>query len=219
MDIILLLIIAVFIIFRLFSIIGQDLGGNTEDFKKDSVFDVKPTPQSPNQSDDSVKGKVIEFDINIKTKTTPVISDTMRNKIAKVDSNFNPDEFIGGANSCFATIIESFANSDKDKLKSMLTADAFEVFSEVIDERIEKEEQSVDQVVAFIKTKIMSATVNKNVLNIKVKFTTDQINVVYDNLGRVTEGHPNDVVRVDDEWIFTRDMNSSEQNWYLKETQ
>ena len=219
MDIILLLIIAVFIIFRLFSIIGQDLGGNTEAFKKDSVSDVNPTPQTPNQSDDSVKGKFITVDINTKTKTTPIISDTLRTKITKVDSDFNPDAFIDGANSCFATIIESFANGNKDKLKSMLTADAFEVFSEVIDERIEKEERSVEEVVAFVKTKIMSATVNKNILNIKVKFTTDQINVVYDNLDRVTEGHPNDVVRVEDEWIFTRDMSSSEQNWYLKETQ
>ena len=219
MDIILLLIIAVFIIFRLFSIIGQDLGGNTEAFKKDSIADVKPTSQAQNQSDNSAKGNFTGIDINIKKKPTPIISDKLRNKIVKVDSDFDPDSFIDGANSCFATIIESFANGDKDKLKSMLTADAFEVFSEEIDERIEKEERNVEEVVAFVETKIMTATINENVLDVNVKFTTDQINVVYDNLDRVIEGHPNDVVRVEDEWIFTRDMNSSEQNWYLKETQ
>ena len=217
MDIILLLIIAVFIIFRLFSIIGQDLGGNTEAFKNNSVTGAKSTPQTANQSDDNPKGEFSPIDLNI--KTAPMISDTLRNKIVKVDSDFDAEAFIAGANSCFATVIESFANGNKDKLKSMLTADAFEVFREVIDERIAKEERSVEEVIAFIKTNIMSATVHKNVLDIKVKFTTDQINVVYDNLDRVIEGHPNDVVRVEDEWVFTRDMSSSEQNWYLKETQ
>ena len=212
MDIILLLIVAGWIIFRLFSIIGQDLGGNTDAFKGQ---DPTLKPKDEVKAEDET---VIELDTKSK-KSEPIITDAVRKKIVKLDESFIPEQFVEGAKGCFSIVIESFAVGDKDKLKELLSPNTYTVFSDAIDAREQEGQRSVEEVVAFIKTKISKATIKGSQLDVSVDFVTDQINVVYDDQDRIIQGHPNDIVRLDDTWVFTRDMDSQSANWYLKETQ
>ena len=58
---------------------------------------------------------------------------------------------------------------------------------------------------------------------IKVKFTSQQVNVTQDSEGRIVDGHPNEVATITDIWTFSRDISTakarSNPNWRLVATQ
>jgi predicted lipid-binding transport protein (Tim44 family) len=211
MDLIILVIIAVFLIFRLFSMIGQDLGGNTDAFSE-----MSSKSKQLNKKDEKNKKQDEEADSNPMEKQqveSPVIS-----KIIKAYPDFNAENFANGATQCFKNTIENFASGNKEALKELLTPSTYKVFAKVVDDRIKNNQSATDKVVGFISVKIVGANVTARNIEIEVEFVTDQINVVYDSQNRVINGHPQDVVRITDNWVFSRAKNSEELQWYVKET-
>ena len=211
MDLIILVIIAVFLIFRLFSMIGQDLGGNTDAFSE-----MSSKSKQLNKKDEKNKKQDEEVDLNPIEKQqveSPIIS-----KIIKVYPDFNAENFVNGATQCFKNTIENFASGNKQALKELLTPSTYKVFAKVVDDRIKNNQSATDKVVGFISVKIIGANVTTRNIEIEVEFVTDQINVVYDSQNRVINGHPQDIVRITDNWVFSRAKNSEELQWYVKET-
>ncbi len=211
MDLIILVIVAVFLIFRLFSMIGQDLGGNTDAFSE-----MSSKSKQLNKKDEKNKKQDEEVDANPIDKQqveSPVI-----NKIIKAYPDFNAENFANGATQCFKNTIENFASGNKQALKELLTPSTYKVFAKVVDDRIKNNQSATDKVVGFISVKIVGANVTAKNIEIEVEFVTDQINVVYDSQNRVINGHPQDIVRITDNWVFSRAKNSEELQWYVKET-
>ncbi|MGB1360508.1 MAG: Tim44/TimA family putative adaptor protein [Alphaproteobacteria bacterium] len=210
MDLIFLGLVAVFLIFRLFSVIGQDLGGNTDAFSEMSR-DAKKQPQA---KEEPKKEEVIDIEpVKIKKTGNKAI-----NQLQKAMPELSIDNFINGASHCFKNTVENFASGNKQALEELLTSSTYKVFAKEIDARNKKGITAKDEVVAFIDIKVVDVKTTAQKIEVEVEFTTDQINALFDSENRVIEGHPGDVVRITDNWVFSRDKKSTEPNWYVKET-
>lgn len=212
MDIVFLVIVAVVIIWRLFSIIGQDLGGNKDAFKNmSSMADTqeKPTPKNPE--------KTIPNPRDIPPQETLANQDIIT-RIQRVEPNFDAPHFINGAKICFANTLNAFADGNKQALQDLLAPETYHVFADVLDAREAKGERCISEVVGFIKIEILDMTVNGDMLEVEVDFTTDQITATYDSEDRVIAGHPSDIVRLQDDWVFVRKIGDKAPQWYVKET-
>ncbi len=211
MDLIILVIIAVFLIFRLFSMIGQDLGGNTDAFSE-----MSSKSKQLNKKDENKKKQ--DDIIDVKPLEKQQVKTSVINKIIKAYPDFNTENFINGAIHCFKNTVENFASGNKQALKELLTPSTYKVFEKAVDDRIKNNQVATDKVVGFVNVKIVGANITTNNIEVEVEFITDQINVLYDSQNRVINGHPQDIVRITDNWIFSRDKDSKELHWYVKET-
>ena len=214
MDLIILGVVAVFLVFRLFSMIGQDLGGNMDAFKgtSEAVDDIgKKSKAKPKKSKP-------ELVVDVEPKKTTKKQSSAIDKLMSQYPEFNPQNFINGAGICFKNTVENFASGNKDALKELLTPATYKIFAKVIDDRNKAFETAKDEVVGIIEIEIVSAKTTAKSIDVEVKIVSDQINAVFDGNDRVIEGHPNDIVRITDNWVFTRDKKSTELNWYVKET-
>lgn len=211
MDLIFLAVIAVIIGWRLFSIIGQDLGGNKDAFSEmSSMADKKPVVA---EKDEQKQADIID----INPADTP-LNQTAMDTILSVEPDFDIANFMNGAKICFANTLEAFAEGNKEALEQLLIPESYAVFAESVDTRLENGERSVCQVVGFIKVELLNAEINNDMLEVEVDFTTDQINALYDSEDRVIQGHPTEIVRLQDDWVFVRKIGDTSPNWYVKET-
>ncbi len=213
MDLIFLAVIAVIIGWRLFSIIGQDLGGNKDAFSNmSSKASIEPAPQKKQQ-----KQAEPVIDVEAVPSETPLNQQAL-DTIKTVEPNFDMDNFINGAKICFANTLEAFAQGNKQALEQLLAPESYAVFAETVDNRLANGQRGTCEVVGFIKIEILNAVVHKDMLEVEVDFTTDQITALYDSENRVVQGHPTEIVRLQDDWVFVRKIGDESPNWYVKET-
>ncbi len=215
MDLLLLLALAGFLIYKMFSVMGQDLGGNTDAF---SSMTSKHKPQNKKQLENVDNKTSVENVIVFKSNAPSTKSAKVTAKIVAKDASFVASDFLTGAQSCFSSVLKSFAKNEKLKLKDMLAPKIFNVFSKEIDRRQKLKIRAEEKILRFKETNIISSTIKGDIIDITVNFVSDKISVIFDSEGRILEGHPRDITTSHDVWVFTRNMASKNSNWYLKET-
>ena len=191
LDIILLAIIAGFIILRLRGILGRRTGHEKKDFG--DLFGKKVT-QSGSEK------KVV----NLST--------------SKLD-NAAKEQFINGAKKAYEMIIISFAEGDKKALKPLLNKKIFQNFSDEIDHRKKENLKSELTFVGVKSAEIKNFEKKDNNYTFTVNFVSEIITCKKDKNNNVIEGSPDIVKTVKDVWKFSKNMWSSNPNWYLVETQ
>ena len=60
---------------------------------------------------------------------------------------------------------------------------------------------------------------NDNMLEVTVDFVSEIISTVKDKNQNIISGKPDQIKKVHDTWIFSRDTRSASPNWLLIETQ
>ena len=100
----------------------------------------------------------------------------------------------------------------------LLAPDVYESFKEAIDMQVQQNVQHQTTLVSIEKSDIKSAQLQGKRARIAVKFDSEQIHIVRDANGAITQGNPSDVDLIDDEWVFERDLTSSSPNWLIVET-
>ena len=191
LDIILLAIIAGFIILRLRGILGRRTGHEKKDFG--DLFGKKVTQ---NGSEKKV--------VNLSS--------------GKLD-NAAKEQFIRGAKNAYEMIITSFAKGDKKALKPLLNKEIYQNFSDEIDHR-KKENSRSELTFVGVKSAIIKNFEKKdNVYTFTVNFVSEIITCKKDKNNKVVEGNPDIIKTVKDVWKFSKNMWSSNPNWYLVETQ
>ena len=190
-DIILLAMFAGFIILRLRNILGRKTGH---------------------------QGKPIN---RYFPKGMEVLKDIENNEAIK---SGNVDEeakkqFLKGANIAYEQIITSFAKGDKKSLKSLLGKNLFTDFSQVIDERRKKELKYETTFIGIKSSKILEFKKIENMYKVTVNFVSEIITCVKDKNNKIIEGNPDTIKTANDVWKFSKNMWSSNPNWYLIETQ
>ena len=191
LDIILLAIIAGFIILRLRGILGRRTGHEKKDFG--DLFGKKVT-QSGSEK------KVV----NLST--------------GKLD-NVAKEQFIKGAKKAYEMIITSFAKGDKKALKPLLNKKIFQNFSDEIDCRKKENLKSELTFVGVKSAEIKNFEKKDNNYTFTVNFVSEIITCKKDKNNNVIEGSPDIIKTVKDVWKFSKNMWSSNPNWYLVETQ
>jgi len=190
LDIILLAMFAGFIILRLRNILGRKTGHQGR--PKDRFF----------------------------SRNMEIIKDIENNEEIKT-GNVNEDakkQFLKGAEIAYEQIITSFAKGDKKALKPLLEKEMFKRFSEVIDERKEKQLQYETTFIALKSAKVLEFKKIENIYRVTVNFVSEIITCVKDKNNHLIEGDPDIIKTVNDVWRFSKNMWSQDPTWYLVDT-
>jgi len=189
-DIILLAMFAGFIILRLRNILGRRTGH---------------------------QGKPVD---KYFPKGMEVLKDIENNEAIR---NGNLDEevkkqFLKGAEIAYEQIITSFAQGDKKSLKSLLEKQMFNRFSEVIDDRKNKQLKYETTFIGLKSSKVIESKKIENIYRITVNFVSEIITCVKDKNNQIIEGSPDTIKTVNDIWKFSKNMWSQDPTWYLVDT-
>ena len=208
-DIILFAILALFLIYRL----GSVLGRRQDDQKHRS------DPFGISEKQESKGDNVVAMPDRAETPGEPIESmDPLEAGLAQIKSverSFREREFIKGARSAFEMVVEAFAKGDGKVLKSLLDGPVYENFAAAIREREKAGHTLETTLVGIDEAEIISAELQDHNAIITVKFVTGQVNATRDASGEIVDGDPNNVVQVTDIWTFGRDTRSSDPNWVL----
>ena len=191
LDIILLAMIAGFIILRLRGILGRRTGHEKKVFG--DLFSKKVTQRDTEK-------KVVN------------LNSSKLDDVAK-------KQFVKGAKAAYEMIITSFAKGDKHALKPLLNKEIYQSFSDEIDHRKKENLKSELTFVGVKSAEIKNFEKKDNIYTFTVNFVSEIITCKKDKNNKVIEGNPDIIKTVNDVWKFSKNMWSSNPNWYLVETQ
>ena len=200
-DIIIFAIIAIFLVYRLKSILGQNSEGNENNNK----FDI----------DKKDFNNVVKLgDKKTPKETTKINKDT----ISTIYPSFDEKEFLKGAQNFFEMIIESFVKGDLNDVKNFIDGKLVKNFQSVIDERLDEEETLKIDIIKMNSIQIKDANEVDNLLKVSVLFESEQIKVLKDRKGKIIDGDQKNSILVKDLWVFEKRIQSKDLNWKLVET-
>jgi len=139
--------------------------------------------------------------------------------IGNKDRSFDPEHFLNGSKHAYEMVVTGFAESNREMLKDLLSADVFAGFESAIADR-ESRGERVEQSFVGIKTaNIIGADLSQGEASVTVKFLSQLITSTTDKEGQVISGDPQKVQNVTDIWTFAREVSSQDPNWFLVATQ
>ena len=200
-DIIIFAIIAVFLVYRLKSILGQNSEGNEQNNKieigeKNFSNVVKLGNKQSNISENETNKESIYID----------------------DPKFNEKEFLKGAQNFFEIVIDCFVKGDLKNIETYIDDKLIKNFQLVIDERLQEEESLKIDIKKMISIQIKDVKKLKNFLRVSVLFESEQIKVLKDKKGKIIDGDQKKSILVKDLWTFEKKIQSKDLNWILVET-
>ena len=200
-DIIIFAIIAIFLVYRLKSILGQNSDVNEQNNKIDiGKKDFTNVVKLGNKKSDVNETKI------------------KKDSLYSEDPNFNEKEFLKGAQNFFEIVIDCFVKGDLKNIKMYIDDKLIKNFQLVIDERLQEEESLKINIVKMISIQIKDVKKLNNFLRVSVLFESEQIKVLKDKKGKIIDGDQKKSILVKDLWTFEKKVESHDLNWILVET-
>jgi predicted lipid-binding transport protein (Tim44 family) len=224
---IIFLALAVFVIWRLRSVLGTRTG--TE--RPPGEFMRRSEPQAPAPANDA---NVVRLPEKAGEPVRSAAPDPDRWKgvadpgsplangldaIAKADNGFDARGFAEGAKHAYEMIVSAFAAGDRRTLKDLLSREVYDGFVGAIGDREKRGERIATTFVSIDKAEIVDAQLKGKVAQITMRFLSKLITATYDKAGAVIDGAPDKVVDVTDVWTFSREAGSRDPNWKLIATE
>ena len=215
LQIFILAAVAIFLFWRLRAVLGSREGfeKNLKEVKASSEV-IKPTviKEEPNKpiSDDDIFDYVEE-----NSKSAEVFK-----KMKEFDSDFSVNKFVSGAKMAYEIILMAFENGNIEKLGTLLEKKVLKSFVSVIDKR-KKDGVTVDaKFIGMRDIRIVDAAFNEktNTADITLSFKSEISTVVKDGKGTIVEGHPDEIKKQKDTWVFTKILSEKSPIWLLKST-
>jgi predicted lipid-binding transport protein (Tim44 family) len=230
---IIFLALAVFVIWRLRSVLGQKTGGEKPPFDPFSRRDApaqrpgpRPAPADnvvrlPGAAGNGAPAAAAEPAPDrwkgIAEPGTPVAAGL--DDIQRIEPAFDAREFIEGAKMAYEMTVTAFAQGDRKALKNLLAREVYEGFERAITEREKRGEKAETTFVSIDKADIEGVEVRNRVAQITVRFLSKLITATRDAQGKVIDGSPDAVVDVTDVWTFARTLGTRDPNWQLVATE
>jgi predicted lipid-binding transport protein (Tim44 family) len=197
-DILIFAVLAIFLVFRLRSILGRRDG-----------FEEDPNTKAANA---------------FKTQSKPVLDTSLPSgegidAVVAADPSFSQQAFMDGAEQVYAMILTAFARGDMDELRPLLGYEMASSFSDVINERRKAGEELSITLTDLSRADLFKAMVVEGIATITVEYQSTQIRVLKDENGTIIDGDPDEAETFIDQWTFERDVGSENPNWLLVETQ
>ncbi len=227
------LALAVFVIWRLRSVLGQKTGNERppmDPFSRREPAD--PARPVASGADNVVRlpsagvdrsaapatvAPAAERWAGVAEPNTPVARGL--DEIAKIEPEFDGRGFGEGAKSAYEMIVTAFAQGDRAALKNLLSKDVFDGFDRAIADRETRGEKAETTFVSIDKAEIVSVDVRNRVAQVTVRFLSKLITATRDAAGKVIDGSPEAVVDVTDVWTFARTLGTRDPNWLLVATE
>jgi predicted lipid-binding transport protein (Tim44 family) len=221
LDIILLAMFAVFLVVRLYKVLGRRTGNEqqrdpfptlaNDEGRRDKVI---PLPDRARPARAEEPGR--EATAAVDAGGNPVQAGLAR--IRAADPDFDQTEFLVGARTAFEMIVNAYAAGDAGTLRPLLNDEVFENFSSAIKARQQAKETLQTTLVGITSAEILEADLSGRNALITVKIVSEQINVTRNADGQVADGDPSTVATVTDIWTFSRNTRSRDPNWTLVAT-
>ena len=215
LQIFILAAVAIFLFWRLRAVLGSREGfeKNLKEVKASSEV-IKPTviKEELNKpiSDDDIFDYVEE-----NSKSAEVFK-----KMKEFDSDFSVNKFVSGAKMAYEIILMAFENGDIEKLGTLLEKKVLKSFVSVIEKR-KKDGFTVDaKFIGMRDIRIVEAAFNEKTkaADITLSFKSEISTVVKDGKGTIVEGHPDEIKKQKDTWVFTKILSEKSPIWLLKST-
>ena len=204
-DILIFAVIAVLLVLRLRSVLGQRTGYEEpgENQAKEGFVDKKNTQiPFPKVVDKSAK-----------------ISGSGLEILRRADRQFNENEFIQGATAAFNMVLTAFAEGDQAQLKRLLSYELLQSFMQTIHDRTAAKE-TLEIIVNEIKeVSILNVEIAESVASITVHFHTTQTRIARDEHRNIMDDSDTEPREFVDIWTFERDLTLADPNWKLSETE
>ena len=136
------------------------------------------------------------------------------------DNDFSVNKFVSGAKIAYEIILMAFENGDTEKLTTLLENKVLKSFKSVIEQR-KKDGFAIDaKFIGMRDIRIIDASFSEKtkVANITLSFKSEISTVVKDAKGTIIEGHPDEIKKQKDTWVFTKDLSEKNPIWLLKST-
>ena len=141
-------------------------------------------------------------------------------KIKEFDSDFSVNKFVSGAKVAYEIILMAFENGDIEKLGTLLEKKVLKSFNSVIEKR-KKDGFVVDaKFIGMRDIRIIDASFSEKtkIADITLSFKSEFSTVVKDEKGTIIEGHPDEIKKQKDTWVFTKNISEENPIWLLKST-
>ncbi len=220
-DILLFGLVAVFLFFRLRSVLGRRTGHERQ---RPNPFAASPeTPVEPGVGRRDNVVSLPERQDQAKAAAVPtsepagVLSMGLA-AVKRADSGFTEEEFLGGARAAFEMILDAFAHGDSAVLKPLLAPEVMQQFDGAIQQRQAHGETMETTLHSVKAVSISEARMDGQISVVTVKYVTEQTNVLRDRDGKIVDGDPKAVETITDFWSFSRDVRKTDPNWLLTAT-
>ena len=143
-------------------------------------------------------------------------------KISNKD-NFDKEaqqEFIKGAKIAYETIITDFSDNDNKLVasKPLLSEKIYDQFNRALQDRSKRGHYAEITFIGVNSAKIKEHKKVDKLLNVTVDFVSEVITCIRDKEKKVISGNPEQIKKIYDTWVFSRDIRSSNPNWQLVDT-
>ena len=199
LDILIFGVIAIFLIFRLKSILGTKT-----DFEETNINKKNQDKQFTNL-------------VSLEAKKSDLENQEL-NKILAVDPKFNITDFLTGSKNFFEMVLNSFVSGNLDKIKDFTKPSVLKSFKAAIEERNKENETLIIDLKSIKENKIVKSTVTKSSIKLNVKYVSLQIRALMDKHEQIIDGDDKKEIIVKDEWVFERKIDDQNPNWTLIET-
>ena len=210
--IIILALVALFIGLRLYSVLGERTGHEQQPILKPAETEPRversPTPLKP-APQPTAEGTDLAY--------LPMAGPGVR-AILAADPSFDVGRFLEGAQAAYKMILEAFWKGDLSVVRTHVDENVYDAFSGSLEQR-KKDALTLDnRLVAIEQAVISTASLERTVAYVTVRFEADIAAVTRNKNGEVVAGSMTDAVQTRDLWTFRRDIASRDPNWLLVET-
>ena len=215
LQIFILAAVAIFLFWRLRAVLGSRDGfeKTLKEIKESS--DVVSNPKVTDETKkDSPDDDIFDY-VEENSKNAQVFK-----KMKEFDSGFSVNKFVSGAKMAYEMILMAFERGDTEKLRTLLEKKVLTSFKSVIDKR-KKEGFTVDaKFIGMRDIRIIDASfsLKTKIADVTLSFKSEITTVVKDSKGAIIEGHPDEIKKQKDTWVFTKNLSEKSPIWLLKST-
>ena len=216
LQIFLLAAVAIFLFWRLRAVLGSRDGfeKTLKDIKEPN--DVVSNPKVINETkSDSPDDDIYDY-VDENSKNAQIFK-----KMKEFDSDFSVNKFVSGAKMAYEIILMAFERGDTEKLKTLLEKKVLTSFKSVIDKR-KQDGFIVDaKFIGMRDIRIINASFSQKtkIADVTLSFKAEITTVVKNSKGTIVEGHPDEIKKQKDTWVFTKNLSEKSPIWFLKSTQ
>ena len=210
LDVVVLALLAGFIAFRLYSVLGRRTGNERSRDDQLRMPDARPKDNVVPLPERPGPGGTASSGANVMSRALL--------DIKLYDRAFDTEHFLTGSRAAYEMIVTAFARGERDVLRPLLSNEVYETFDHAIKAREAKKERVEFTFLSLKSARITAAELKGSVAEITVAFDSQVMLAGYDPSGALIEGDaktPHDIVEL---WTFARDTRSSNPNWTLVST-
>ena len=216
LDIIVLLLVVIFIFSRLKSLLGSRPSESERKMAEEKAAKIFEMIMHEGEK----KEAETQNAVSAEAPAQPVdenMSET--DKVLASIPGFNKQQFLENAKKAFELIVSSFSKGDTQTLEMLVSQKLIAKFQEVLNQRQADGITAETDLIGFDSAEITKAQINKNnIINITVKFISEQVNLLKNKKGEVIEGDEQYIQNITDVWTFERSLTSTSPNWMLVST-